>query len=126
MKPAEAPARPDSPRAVLGAVVVLVLVLLAIAAAKSHRDLAAARQQERRIEGEIAATEQRIDRLRGRIERLRDDPATLERLAREDLGLVRPGDVVIVLPAEDARPEAPSPLPAVRARNPAPPPAPPS
>jgi len=33
-----------------------------------------------------------------RIESIRNDPAMLERLAREDLGLVRAGDVVIVLP----------------------------
>ena len=36
------------------------------------------------------------------IELLRHDPATLERLAREELGLVKPGDLVMLLPAEEA------------------------
>ena len=38
---------------------------------------------------------------------LREDPMTLERLAREELGMVRPDDVVIVLlPDEAAGPES--------------------
>ena len=43
--------------------------------------------------------------LRERIDRIENDPAMLERLAREDLGLVREGDVVIVLPEEDEQPQ---------------------
>jgi len=32
---------------------------------------------------------------------LQDDSVVLERLAREELGLVRPGDTVVVLPQAD-------------------------
>jgi cell division protein FtsB len=35
-----------------------------------------------------------IDELRGHVERLRDDPAAVERMAREDLGLLRQSEVV--------------------------------
>lgn len=35
------------------------------------------------------------ERLRGEIESLRDDPAALERAAREELGFVRPGEIVL-------------------------------
>jgi hypothetical protein len=35
-----------------------------------------------------------------RIERLRGDPATLERLAREQYRMMQPNDLVIVLPEE--------------------------
>jgi cell division protein FtsB len=114
------PARPDSLRSVLSGAVLLALALLALASVKSHRDLAAARARERSLQTTIEATRGRIAALRSRIARLRDDPATLERLAREDLGLVRPRDVVIVLPAEGPlpprRPAPPAPMPA----NPAP------
>lgn len=75
-----------------------VLALLSLAAVKSYRDLEGARNREQGLEKSIKEAGQRIERLHGQIERLRSDPATLERLAREDLGLVRPGDVVLVLP----------------------------
>ncbi|HEX5760155.1 MAG TPA: septum formation initiator family protein [Thermoanaerobaculia bacterium] len=103
MTPA-APARQDSFRPVLGAVVVGALVLLAAAGVRSWQDLAEARARAAGLEQEIAEAEGRIGQLEGRIERLKSDPSTLERLAREELGLVRPGDVVIVLPPEDAPP----------------------
>jgi cell division protein FtsB len=100
----EAPARTDSFRPVLGAAVFLFMALLAIAGLKSWRDLESARERERLLETRIEATNGEIERLRGKIERLRDDPGALERLAREDLGMVRPGDVVIELPRPAGRP----------------------
>jgi cell division protein FtsB len=92
--------RADSLRPVLGAVVLLFLMLLGAAGLKSYRDLTAARDRERQLETRIEDTRHGIDRLRDRIDRLRNDPATLERLAREDLGLVRPRDLVIELPRD--------------------------
>jgi cell division protein FtsB len=128
----EAPARTDSFRPVLGATVLLVLALLAIAALKSYRDLEAAIARERLLETRIAETRERSDKLRSRVERLREDPGMLEKLAREDLGLVRPGDVIIALPDPDApRPAPPASPPAAPAPAPIPaagsgaPPAPP-
>ena len=147
----EAPARIDSFRPVLGATLVLFLALLAIAALKSYRDLSAARAHEHLLATQIAETRARSERLRLRIDRLRHDPGMLERLAREDLGMVHPRDVIIELPegavaplaprtpqvprapqavtaAMGPQPPAPSPLPAVTpaaglAGPPAPPPA---
>jgi cell division protein FtsB len=133
--PPEAPVRSDSFRPVLGATVVLVLALLAIAALKSNRDLQAARSRERLLTGKIAATLAESERLRVRIDRLRHDPGMLEKLAREDLGMARPGDVIVELP-EAAAPapaaplppapvplSAPKPTPAVSSGAPAAPPA---
>lgn len=118
----ETPVRTDSFRPVLGATVLLVLALLAIAALKSSRDLEAARARERSLETRIAETSARSEKLRTRIERLKHDPGMLERLAREDLGLVRPGDVIIELPdpgnpvpepsPQAAPPVLPAPIPA--------------
>ena len=111
MSPPAAPARSDSFRPVLGAALALVLALLAIAALKSSRDLEAARARERVLQQKIAATRAESERLRVRIDRLRHDPGMLERLAREDLGMVRPGDVIIELPG----PHLPGPPPAAPA-----------
>lgn len=99
-----APARPDSSRPLVGAAVLLFVALLGVAAWKGSLDLAKARERERLLETRIEETQERIDELRGRIDRLRSDPGTLERLAREDLGMVRPGDVIIELPPEPASP----------------------
>jgi cell division protein FtsB len=116
----DAPARSDSFRPVLGATVLLFFALLAIAALKSNRDLQAARSHERLLKEKIAATRAESERLQVRIDRLRHDPGMLEKLAREDLGLVRPRDVVIELPDPKAPPAPPvapivPPPPAARA-----------
>lgn len=126
MTQTEAPVRTDSFRPVLGATVLLVLALLAIAGLKSSRDLEAARARERLLEKRIAATRAESERLRVRIDRLRHDPGMLERLAREDLGMVRPGDVIIELPDGAApAPRVPPPaVPPARAAVPVPTPIP--
>lgn len=77
----------------------LLLGLLAAAGAQSYRDLAAIRQREAALNDRLRETRQRISDLERRVDRLRHDPATLERHAREELGMVKPGDVVIVLPS---------------------------
>lgn len=102
----EAPVRTDSFRPVLGAAVVLFLALLAIAALKSYRDLASARAHQHMLERQIQQAVARSEWLRLRIERLHHDPGMLERLAREDLGMVRPNDVVIELPDGAVAPPA--------------------
>ena len=126
MTRADAPARTDSFRPVLGAAVVLFLALLAIAALKSYRDLASARAHQHLLERQIHETVARSEWLRLRIDRLHHDPGMLERLAREDLGMVRPGDVIIELPEGAVAPlasRASRPMAADLAGPPAPPPA---
>ena len=73
-----------------------------------HGDLRAARS-------ELSEQQRAVDRLRGHVARLRDDPMARERVAREELGLARPGEVVFLLPrtegefpgTHDPSPEAP-------------------
>lgn len=100
------PARPGRP--LWWAAAVFLLVLLALAGGKSYRDLAAVREREAELETRLAATRAEIAAFERRLDRLRHDPVTLERLAREELGMTRPGDVVIVLPPEEPA-EAPPP-----------------
>ena len=117
------PGRSDSLRPFLGAGVVVFLILLSVGGLKSYRDLEAARARQKQLETRLHEERQGIERLRDRIERLHSDPATLERLARENLGMVRPGDVLIELPRETAppaasAPAAPSAVPAHPASSP--------
>ena len=92
---------PSPQRSVLGLAVLLLLGLLATAAVKSYRELAAARRHEGRLEVQIERAQERVVDLENRLRLLEDDDLTLERMAREELGMVRPGDVVIVLPDDD-------------------------
>jgi cell division protein FtsB len=51
------------------------------------------------VDEENAELRRQIEDLRGRVTRLRDDPAAVERIARDDLGLVRQTEVVFQFPA---------------------------
>ena len=82
------------------AVVVALLLLLAIASFGSYRDLQAARQRQDLLEAKIEATVQRNQELSQRVHRLQNDPAAIERLAREQYRMMLPGDVVVVLPED--------------------------
>jgi cell division protein FtsB len=50
------------------------------------------------VDDENAELRREIETLRGRVARLRDDPAAVERIARDDLGLVRQTEVVFQFP----------------------------
>jgi cell division protein FtsB len=80
------------------AVLLVAVVLVLLANVKSHRDLEAARASEAQLEARISETQARIDQLAERRNLLLEDPATLERLAREELTMARPGEVVLRLP----------------------------
>jgi cell division protein FtsB len=51
------------------------------------------------VERENEDLRRAIEALRGEVARLRDDPAAVERIARDDLGLVRQTEVVFQFPA---------------------------
>ncbi len=51
------------------------------------------------VEDENAELMREIEALRGRVARLRDDPTAVERIARDNLGLVRQTEVVFQFPA---------------------------
>jgi len=95
---AAAPREGRPVRSVTVAAVLFLVLLLGVAGARSWRDLESARGRQAALELEIAETEVRVEALERRIQRLRRDPLLLERLAREELGLVKEGEVVFVLP----------------------------
>jgi cell division protein FtsB len=59
--------------------------------------------QARQLRVEVAALEQREQDLTHQVHALRSDPAAIEKLARQKLGLVRPGETVIQLPPLDSK-----------------------
>lgn len=107
--PTAAPRRPV--RTVTVAAVLFLVLLVGLAAARSWRDLDLARDRKAELQVKVETTRQRIDALDRRIQRLRDDPLLLERLAREELGLVKDGDVVFVLPDDPDGTGGASPVP---------------
>ena len=57
---------------------------------------------------EAARLKKENQRLRREIERLKTDPAFIERLAREELGMVKPGELVFQFAeAKEPKPESP-------------------
>jgi cell division protein FtsB len=50
------------------------------------------------VDTENAALRQQIQHLRGRVQHLREDPVAVERIARDELGLVRTSEVVFQFP----------------------------
>ena len=55
------------------------------------------------LQAEIERREATVARLEAEVRRLEADPVARERVAREDLGLVRPGEIDFLLPRERAR-----------------------
>ena len=53
------------------------------------------------LEGQVEQLEAETDSLRQVLKRLEGDIDFIEKVAREDLGLVKPGEVVIPLPAKE-------------------------
>ena len=80
----------------LGVLLLATLALGVLVLAPPFEDYRAARQRVALLEQQAAALEVENERLAARVEDL-DDPVTLELLARQQQGLVRPGDVPYVL-----------------------------
>lgn len=80
----------------LGVLLLTTLVLGVLVLAPPFEDYRAARQRVALLEQQASALEAENARLASRVEDL-DDPVTIELLARQQQGLVRPGDVPYVL-----------------------------
>ncbi len=80
---------------------VIGLLVLAVLLGVANWYLPLIRQNERmrreilRVENQIRAEEEISRKLDGTIRSLRNDPKTVERLAREKLGYAKPGETVI-------------------------------
>lgn len=89
------------PRVVGGALVLLVCVGLVIYGWQGVVRLREMREQLYTLERENVALRQQAERLAQVIDRLRNDPAYLERIAREERGMARPGETILKFPSKD-------------------------
>jgi cell division protein FtsB len=83
----------------LGAV---ILVVDALVGEKGFLDALRARRQYREVAAALAQKRLENARLREEIRGLRDDPKRIEAVAREELGLMRDGEVLFIVRDEKA------------------------
>lgn len=57
--------------------------------------LATARAEHERVAAEITAVRVQNERIAAEIQALRSNPEAIERAAREELGMIRPGEIVL-------------------------------
>jgi cell division protein FtsB len=89
------------PRVVGGALVVLLFAGLTFYGWQGVVRLRQMREQLQSLERENVTLRREAERLAQVIDRLRNDPAYLERIAREERGMVRPGETVLKFPSKD-------------------------
>jgi cell division protein FtsB len=81
--------------------VTLVLVINALVGERGLKETLRARRQHHELVTAIDRLKMENARLRDEARRLRSDPATIEALARRELGLIKPGEMLFIV--KDAR-----------------------
>lgn len=99
---AEVPAPGTSPRGrrlVRVALIVVTAVVLvdAVAGEKGVFELMRAREAQRRLEHELQTLRTENHRLLDQVRRYKGDRATIEELARRDLGMIKPGEKLFII-----------------------------
>ena len=70
-------------------------------------ELRRSRRELTRLEAEVAGRRAALEGLRLQAAALERDPGAVERIAREQLGLVRPGEITFLLPEEPPKSSSP-------------------
>jgi cell division protein FtsB len=94
-------------RTILG----LALLLLGIHDVFGNHGLLAMRRTQSQIQelrGQIDRLNKENSDLDHQVQLLRTDPKAVERIAREEMGLARPGEMIFKLPEEAQKSEAPT------------------
>lgn len=78
-------------------VVTAVVVIDAVVGEKGLLALRRARQEYHALETSLRAVRVENQRLREQARRYREDPVTIEELARKDLGLIKPGEKLFII-----------------------------
>jgi cell division protein FtsB len=84
---------------VTAALVLVVVGSLAVYGGSGVLRVRAMQEEIRQLERELAMLRAQTEKLTATIDKLRNDPAYIEKLAREDLGYVREGETVLKFPA---------------------------
>ena len=77
--------------------VTLVLVINALVGERGLMETLRARKQHQELVSSIERLRTENARLRDHARRLRTDPATIEALARQELGLIKPGEMLFII-----------------------------
>jgi cell division protein FtsB len=99
--PAAAPAKRRRTLQMLLIFVTLVLVINALVGERGLMETLRARKQHQELVASIDRLKTENARLREEARRLRTDPGTIEALARQELGLIKPGEMLFII--KDAR-----------------------
>lgn len=94
-------------------VFILILLCLALIVHEifgQNGYLALRRQQTelQTLQQKILQLQQENDQLERQIKALRSDPKAIERLAREQMRMARPGEIIYTLPEKDAQKQPPA------------------
>ena len=81
-----------------GAALLVVVSALTIYGVGAVIRVADMRREMDGMERDLATLRERTDQLTRTVDRLRNDPAYIEKIAREELGYVRPGETVLKFP----------------------------
>ena len=80
--------------------VAVVLVVDALVGEKGLMESMRARREYRQLELSLESLRRENARMREEVRRLEDDPSTIEAVAREELGLIRDGEVLVIVKDE--------------------------
>lgn len=88
------------PRIAVGVFGLLTVGMLLLAVFDPHGALAIRKQHAKRdqVNSEVDSLKEENEHLKKEIDQLRHDPATIERIAREQLKLVKPNEIILVEP----------------------------
>ncbi len=77
---------------------VLVLLVHDVFGDRGFLAMRRSQREAERLEQEISKLNEENRRISADIEALKSDPAAIERIARDEMGLARPGELVFTLP----------------------------
>lgn len=83
--------------------VTVVLVVDALVGDKGLMESMRARRQDRELTASLESIRRENVQLREEARRLKEDPGAIEILAREELGLIRPGELLFII--KDEKPQ---------------------
>ena len=110
------------PYILLALVALTVLGVFSSIVGHGFEELTAAEKERARLEQRKIELAESISELEETLEAIRTDPAAVESIARSELGMVRPGETVILLatptpPPKPAPLTGPTPTPILALRN---------
>ncbi|MGH9357776.1 MAG: FtsB family cell division protein [Terriglobia bacterium] len=89
--------------ALAGALVVIALIVRSFFGANGFLALRQKRRESQALSQQIEQLKQENSSLEKDVQGLKSDPATIERYAREELHMARPGELIYMLPPQPSK-----------------------